>query len=723
MAISLKDAVYSKPTFEKVAELELPKDVSRWNEEIMNQFYSEVSYLPKDVGVNVIVNTVDENKGYAKGSVVVFYGDKKVNYPVIVKDFKLSPFDVFVIQKGEGTIYVPSTAETLAAAMSSKNMGILENWWGRGGYPFDLVKTPGGIYPKVSINIDEQNVDQFYPPFSKMSGWRKLARKEDLEKLAIQMASAPNVSASFVDNTGDLIGNLIKLKDDHRPIADDHKEGILDLNDVVKAKRAITIMDSDMLDPSSLVPISPPSVCEIRVYEYPSMEDFIESGASMVGRFEATRLGKPIAGVVLDMKDISDSCECTPVSESEDGKNLRNRRDQIFISADGKHYSKFSDWNKTGVGFYGTGVLNAPGSMEKVVAMIGKNTSDDFSIFNRDNKNDGSDKLFNRVHELDMGKGINGYADTIGEVNEMLILYGAGDAWECFAIRGSFRKFSVNNSNVYVSNEYVIIPANVAGIQKVSGVENPVYKMIIGKAKNIYVIPEASIIINTFGMNCIKENDIMRPSKTVQSLFEEAEIGKVAVCVADKGYRITGEPFAAIDKLAGIYGNTMTTNDALTSLQIMGMTKTAATEALKVAMLRFADPDSRKKSVVIYGVRGDYLDGSVLEGREKTASAKKALRDYAYSIRRNLVKEASILQDPEAVDVVLSLNFINEDSISNYIENLTEIKRINSELAQMLIASRMGLSDLDEAAIKKAISGLNDVIKGLEDLKYATTQA
>jgi len=47
------------------------------------------------------------------------------------------------------------------------------------------------------------------------------------------------------------------------------------------------------------------------------------------------------------------------------------------------------------------------------------------------------------------------------------------------------------------------------------------------------------------------------------------------------------------------------------------------------------------------------------------------------------------------------------------------MKRINSELAKMLIASRMGLSDLDESALKKSIEGLSAVIKGLEDVKMA----
>ena len=89
MTVSLQDSVYHKPVFEKIADYELPQDVSKWNDKILDQFYSDVDYLPKEMGVDIVVNSVDENKGYAKGSIVVFYGENKINFPIIVNDFKL----------------------------------------------------------------------------------------------------------------------------------------------------------------------------------------------------------------------------------------------------------------------------------------------------------------------------------------------------------------------------------------------------------------------------------------------------------------------------------------------------------------------------------------------------------------------------------------------------------------------------------------------------------
>ena len=736
--ISLKQAVHNKPTFEKVAEYELPSDVSEWNEEILKQFYNDINYLPKELQVDIAVKDVDDNKGYAKGSVVVFYNNKKINFPIIVKDFKLSPFDVFIARDGDKTIYYPANLNNVKKVLSSDEVATLENYWGKGG-PIPGVKSTGGVYPKMSVNVWEQSADRLYPPFSKMSSWPFLAKKEDLEKLAIQMEAEPDVSASFVENTGDLVGNVIELKDNEkRVIGDDHKEGILDLNDVVKAKQAVTVIDSELIDVGDMQPIKPPSVCEMRMYAYPSMEDFLESGDDMSGRFMASKVGKSVSGVVLDYKDendigskISDGCPtaCGESMEGDDPKAVRNKRSQIFISACGCYYSIYSDWNKTGIGFYGTKILSNPGAVEKVIGMIANNTSDDFINTNRRNINDGSDKSFQPNDELDQGLNRDKFNyDSPMTNTKLLVIYGAGDAWECVRFNGNHKKYHVNDSNVYVSiNGTAIIPANVATIQKIRSVEDPVYKMVIGKAENIYLVPEGSLIINAEYMKDLDDDEFMKPGKPVQKMFEDAAIKKVAVWVApisgDRlGFKIQGEPFEPLKKIAGMNNGAITTDEAKIALRIMGMTKEASQEALRVAASRYEDLGQVNKSVIIYGVRDDYINSGVFDGREKRAGFNSMIKEYAYGLRCDLVKEASVLSDPEAVDVVLSLNFINEDSLAGYIENLEEMKRIQSEMAQMLVAVRMGLTDLDESALKKSIDGLSGVIKGLEELKIATSQ-
>lgn len=730
--ITVNESVIERLSFEKVGEYELPKNVSEWDQEILDQFFEQINYLPKEFGVDVIVKSIDENEGYAKGSIVVWYQNKQINFPVIVNNFKLSPFDVFVHQNGDETKYVSANLRNIKKILTSEELGVPKRKYPRG--TFEAIKPVGGIYPKTAVNANDVPDLGTYPQFAKISAWPILAHKDDIEKLAIQMEADKNIGKNFVDNTGDLVGNIIELNRHNRIIGDDHKEGILDTYKIVKAKRAITVLDSQFIDVNQFKPMVAPVVCELRMYEYPSLEDFIESGKNMAGRFLATTNGKPIPGVILDTVS-SDDLNCNnslePVSssdsEDEAKKTERNRRDQIFISLDGKYYCKYNDYNRTGIGFYGSNVLTQDGAMQKAIQYLAKKTTDEFINIDPENRNDGSDKSFRTIHEnmkqmMDQGKksGYSGEVPYETKYSNLLAIYGVDDAFECLSFDNKFRKYKVNNTHVYISDNEAIIPANVASVQRVRGVEDPVYKMILGKVDKIYLVPEGVLIVNTAMMKSLNREDFLRPAKSIQKTYEDANINKVALFVDSDGYKIEGKPFRPLQKVAHLNGEPLSTDQTFKALSIMGMGRDDSVRAMKTALAKYASSEIRDKTVTIYGVNNDYIDTSVISSIEKMAKIRKIIKDECHRMRIDLTKEASVLDDPEAVDVVLSLNFINEDNLSGYVENVREMKKVAGDLAELLVASRMGLSTVDEGAVKKAMDGLNTVIGNLEEIKMAT---
>jgi len=729
--ISTKDAVIHPPKFEKVASRDLSTDSSEWNDEIIKFFFEEIPYLPKEMGTEVVVNDIDDNKGYGKGSVVVWFNDKKINFPIIIKDYKLSPFDIFIYQENGITKYLPVSLKNIKEVMASTKIGKVDKE-PAGGYAGKDLKLPGHIQAKDYVSIDSMEPG-LYGNYTttKMSSWPLYVKKEEFEKLAVQLESQPDVSASFVDNTGDLISNIITMKDNEEKIISDTKrDGILDLKNVINAKRVTTAIDSEMFDVSQLKPMIPPSVCELRLYEYPTMEDFMESGASMVTRFQATKVGKPVTGVLIDCKDEDELDKNDnyhypkPTTNSSDNDTeVRNRRPQIFISSDGKFFSEYSDYNKTGIGYYGSNILTSKGALEKVIGLIKENTSDQFLLIDEKNRNDGADKSFEYTRESNQG--VNDFYDgaTLPSSSNILIVYGAGDAYECIKFRGHYKRYTVNDSKAYVSNSSAIIMANIASPQIVSSVDDPKYKMIIGSGKKrIILVPEGSIVINSAFMKDINNNEFMSPSKTIQKVYEEAAINKTAVYLdpSNKGYRIEGEAFEPLKKIAGFSNDRiLSTGETTTALEIMGMEKEAASNVLKVALNRYLEKSAEDRAVSIYGLRDDYINTDVFKEREKLASIKDIYRQLSDDLRVDLIKEASVLSDPAAVDVVLSLNYINEDNLRLYVDNISKMKEVVETLAQLLVASRMGLSDMDESALKKSMEGLQDVITGLENIKIA----
>lgn len=732
--VTVQDAVIAKPVFEKVADTTLPEDSTKWHEDILQKFFEEVDYLTQNVGTDVVLSSVDINKGYGKGSVVVWFKDKKINFPIIIRDYKLSPFDVFVYQDGDEQIYMPANFENIKRLISSSGLGTLENIWDKGQGQLTELKTPGGVYPKQLMDVSQnpEAANMIYPPFSKMSGWRDHARKEDLEKFAAMVERDPGVKANYVDNTGDLVTNVIDLAHSKKKIiADTDKKEDIDLTGLVEAKQALTVIDSDLFDVNQLQPVTPPSVCELRLYEFPSMEDFIESGENMTERFLATRNGRPVVGVVLDMKEEGDFFNQPTAGQSyntsskdpiEQAKAVRQSRNQIFLSIDGSSFCTFNDWDKTGIGFYGSKIIPiGSGGVEKVMKIISNNTSDEFIAANLLNRRDGSDKVFNPIGTMDQGQyDYNTDYPCNDYRSNLAVVYGAGESFECVMFRGKYRKISVNGSPVYTTGEVAIIPANIASIQRVKKVEDEVYRMATLGAKKLYLIPEVAVVFNTEYMKEYNKDDFMRPNLPMQKVYEEANITKVGVEVnPEGGYTITGKPYENLKKIAD--NGCLTTKKAITSLVIMGMDKEAASTALKHAINRYIEKDASDRRVTIYGVRGDYINPEFQynEAMEKVAKEREILRKMASILRKDLTKEASAINDPEAADVVLSLNFINEDSLKGYVENIGEMRRILSELSKMLIASRLGLSDLDESALTKSIEGLDEVVKGLENIKLA----
>lgn len=88
------------------------------------------------------------------------------------------------------------------------------------------------------------------------------------------------------------------------------------------------------------------------------------------------------------------------------------------------------------------------------------------------------------------------------------------------------------------------------------------------------------------------------------------------------------------------------------------------------------------------------------------------------ALRQNLVKESAFVPDPSTVDAILSLGFINPENILTFISYMPAIDDAQSKLCELLLASRMGLQDLNDAALERAIRGVEAALEGLRTLAF-----
>jgi hypothetical protein len=82
-----------------------------------------------------------------------------------------------------------------------------------------------------------------------------------------------------------------------------------------------------------------------------------------------------------------------------------------------------------------------------------------------------------------------------------------------------------------------------------------------------------------------------------------------------------------------------------------------------------------------------------------------------------LVKVASVLDDAQSVDSVLSLGFINPENVARFASAKPMLWEVSHMLAKMLLAARLGMDDIPEEAVRSALGQLQRVIDGLGRLK------
>jgi len=182
-----------------------------------------------------------------------------------------------------------------------------------------------------------------------------------------------------------------------------------------------------------------------------------------------------------------------------------------------------------------------------------------------------------------------------------------------------------------------------------------------------------------------------------------------AVRVSTDGntYSFSGEP---VTKLAGVMDTDfLSRNDATFVAACLGYSPQQFVSDLQ-GMRKHGHYDLWFKAKPVTTLKEKYA--------EAKQSAKGTLAKIASigPVRFDLSKEASVLEDPAAVDKVLSLGFINAENVSIFAGYIPEFENTIARLSELLMATRLGLQSVDEGALQKSIIHLDKVVAGLKTL-------
>ena len=151
-----------------------------------------------------------------------------------------------------------------------------------------------------------------------------------------------------------------------------------------------------------------------------------------------------------------------------------------------------------------------------------------------------------------------------------------------------------------------------------------------------------------------------------------------------------------------------------------GLNKTASPREIELELLK--EGFSKKDTEGILKDIADKKDTKIYykETKTKEASRREEILDNMVDDIRDirnkfdLVKIAADLESIEAVDKVLSLNFINKKNLARIFEALPDLKQTTLKLAELLLYARIGNIGVPESSIKEAMTSLQYLVEKLE---------
>lgn len=705
--------------FPKIAaETVLPEDPNQWSNEVLQELYKQVPYLA-DFDLDVVMETVEGERGYGLGHVEVSNkteapmtapatelqaaGVRSSRIPIIIRDSKLQPLDVLVTDDARA---LPLTEGRLRQAMFRP-------------HNFDVTsKTPG----------DQSMVGQLYPPYRQNHGFggggmglgggtdgkvasaleayiaslvprsaEKIAEEKSLRGAPVPAlaAAVAKAQAACTSKTASILADVLTTA---QPAdLDAFKDSLLD------RETKLAFMDNpDAYGPLTLLSkADPPSLEKRAAAKFstitPSVFQVVKQSSGYSIKTASHQLWFPISWQDVDRGELVRRCG-EKVALAVDLSGSATMGDGVVPSEEGSIEQPEA----------GPELISTPG-IYSVQAANGQMLTG--SVITNLVDVDGKPLPISLFTD---GKHAVVQADISG--------IRAGD----FAAPGSVPSSAARGHGVFFSEEgglpVATIPLSLSATVQTTGEDSLPHfqaETFDGRPVQVSVQPYVQSVQPADGTMLIPASWAWIPldGATETSLAETPEEVKTASSIARSissvavraggpdSFSLSGWP---VEKLSADARSFLTQDDALFLLVGLGADPTYAQKKLASAVLgnRPVSVKVARHLKLAEEVRGeDYVEAAnYLEASPR--------------FRHRLWKEAAAIPDPVAVDSVLSLGFINPENIATYIGYLPVLDEAQRRMCELLIGSRLGIRELPDGALERAIRALEDVIEGLKVVAF-----
>jgi hypothetical protein len=697
-------------TFEKTAALvELPEDPNTWPKEILDELFKQVPYIA-DFRPHVVMTKVDPERLYGLGHVEISNeseaqmgtdpamlqaaGVRTVRIPIVIRDGKLSPFDLLVNDQSK---VMPLTESRLRQAIFRPQA-------------FDVTsQTPG----------DQSMIGQLYPPYrqnfgfggggvsvpamgmgktgsaleelliadleAKDAGFRKPKEKTSAAKPVVEFKKTssvlqsilPTIDAVELDGFWKAIEADVGLQAQFRKNAQASSLllGLLAQHEPMTAEKMASVLPS-YIKPT-VVQIARDAVgYTVKAASHHYWRPFTQriDRGELVQRFgEKIALAVDSSGAVT-MADGAAAAEAPPIEQSAP------------ILEYGLYKVRTEDGAEL-VGHVIPNLLDTDGGPLPL------------SLFT-----DGSHSTVqSEIHGEPAGEG-GGQTLSTGPVSGMGAFFYVEQGGVCatipMSLSGSFQ--DEQEPTTFVGETFDGRPVQVSvqpNIQKPVGTGDG--KLLIPQNWQWMPLDNTKSVALVGSEENFGNPDDEKPVTDVKQASACVEIRSSGDC-----FSFCGRP---VEKLAYEEREMIDLDAAMFLLAGLGVEQGYGTTKLAHAMTN-AQPE-----VVKIG----RLLTTAEDANQEAFDAAVGKLAHVPNLKQNLVKEASVIPDPMAVDTVLSLGFINPENLMTFVSYLPTLDDSQMKMCELLLAVRLGLANVPESALERAVRSTEEAIEGLKIIAFS----
>jgi len=675
-----------KFSFEKTAaEVPLPPDPNRWPQEIHQELYKQLPFIA-DFSPTIEMVKVDAEKGYAMGRVMVMSptqlhpdtppdalqsaGIRRVWIPIVVREMKLAPLDIFASEDGE---LLPLTEARFRQALFRPQ-------------PFDVTATSPG---------DTSMINQLFPPYRQQYGFGGGGVVTDGGKMAAAKACCKECgkeSCLCREKTGMLakIAHTITPHDlqkfsgflsapEHRAL---YKEAGLYTAPAIQHLLAVKPQTAEKVA-SALADSLPPNVVQVtraagayRVKTananfFEPQETWMDRGAVVAGFGEKVALGADLSGSVT-MSDAPETGAEGPAPAAQ----------AVQVSQFGAYQVQAVAGEKM-TGFVFPNLLDVDNTPLPIALFV----SDTGAMLQAEVAGVPIPSLAENLPQLHLGGHPKGTGVFVRETAQGLEATIPFDVQASLTAEGdvSFMASTFDGRSFEVSIQPQIQELVVEGQRLL--VPDGFQWMPVGQLNPVPLLSSPSDI------------------SAAQVAEKTGSVHVVLRGLGPNSYSISGAPVA---KVAYELREGVSIDDTMFLLATVGVAPTDA-------VVKMAEALSAQAPIYVPCTRAvTPLDEALSASREKAASIMAALPQ----LRAELWKEAAGIQDPTAVDTILSLGFINPENMATFVDSLPQLEQTQRRLCDLLLAVRLGMPNIEASPLERCIKTLDEVISGLKLMAF-----